>query len=194
VRADGTRVSLALLPTARVPLSEGNAWAGEGVVFARLLGSPRASVGLGPRVRLMNGGSDELDAIATPAPGDDCSVDVDLAARGEAGLILRAASARGGFQGASVVLTTPLGASPKASLRLRAGAGPETELAPSMAVEGGSPFHLHVVVKGDTIDASVGTGNAKLTGKLPAILAHGDIALRVGKDAALEATGWRVRR
>jgi hypothetical protein len=191
VRADGTRVSLAVLPTARVPLSDGNAWSGEGVVFARLLGSPRASVGLGPRVRLVSGGTDELDAIATPAPADDFTVDVDLTVRGEAGMILRAASTRGGYQGASIVLVAPAGAAPKASLRVRVGPGPETELQPAVAVDG-TTTHVHVVVHGDSIDATV--GGAHLAGKLPSSLSHGDIALRVGPSSGLEAINWRVRR
>jgi hypothetical protein len=190
VRANGTRVSLAVLPTARVPLTEGTAWSGEGVVFARLVGAPRASVALGPRVRLMSGGTDELDAIATPAPADDFSVDLDLTVRGEGGVVLRAAASRLGFQGASVLVVARQGATPKAALRVRGGPGAETELTPAVDLTGGPTYHLHAAVRGDAIDATV--DGVKLSGKLPSTLAHGDIALRVSPDSALEATAWHV--
>ncbi len=192
VRTDGARVSLAALPTARVPLSDGNAWSGEGVVFARLLGSPRASVSLGPRVRLVSGSSDEVDAIATPAPAEDFTLDLDLTVRGEAGVIVRATSTRGTFQGASLVIDAAPGTTPRALLRIRTGPGTETTLAPAVDLTGGNTYPVHVVVRGDTVEASV--GSTHLSGKLPATLAHGDIALRVGRGSALEATHWRVRR
>jgi len=192
VRTNGTKVSLAGLPTARVPLSEGNAWSGEGVVFARFLGSPRASVGLGPRVRLMSSGTDALDAIATPSPADDFAADLDLTVRGEAGVMLRAATTRGAFQGVSVVIDASPGATPRASLRARTGASPETEIAKAVDLTGGPTYHVHVAIHGDKIDATV--GDAKLTGTLPPGLAHGDLALRVAQGAALEANAWRVHK
>jgi hypothetical protein len=189
VRRDGAAITLAMLPSARLPVSSGTSWSGGGLVFARLVGSPRAGVAPGPRIRVVSGDARGVEAIATPAPGDDVSVDCDLRVVGEGGLIVRAVSVKEGFQGASVVLLP--GAPVRASLRISEGVGTEREIAPAADIGPGPTYHVRVTVRGSAIEALV--GSAKLTGTLPATLAHGDVALRVRRGASLDAGAFSVR-
>ncbi len=190
VRRDGAPVSLSVLPTARVAMTEAPSWAGGGIVFARLVGSPRAGISAGPKIRMSSGGTRGVDVIATPAPGDDVVIDTDFSAHGEAGLVMRASSTRGGFQGASLVFLAS--DPPKVSLRLGVGGGTEHEVLPASELPNAAEYHVHVTVKGDRLEATV--QDAKLAATLPSSLAHGDFGLRVKKGASLEATGLTLKK
>jgi hypothetical protein len=201
VKADGARITLAALPTARVPLTEGNAWSGDGLVFAKLAGAPRASIApgsvggspeaTGPRIRLVSGGVDAIDAIATPSPGDDCAVDMDLSAHGEVAVVLRASAVRGATQGAALVVDDVAGQAASAQIRLRSGAGPEVAVGAIAGLPSAPSFHVHMAVRGTSLEASV--AGVRMTADLPMTLAHGEIALRVAQGASLEVTSFRVR-
>ena len=190
VRRDGALVTLAALPTARIPMSDGPSWSGEGLVFARFLGAPRAGIGPGPRIHVVSGGERGTEAIATAAPGDDLVLEADLTLSGEAGVVVRAVSTKSAFQGASLVLIP--GTPPRASLRASEGAGTESEMAPPVELAPAAAYHVRILVQGAKIEATV--NGLKLSGALPASLAHGDLALRVKRGATLDAAAWTVRK
>ncbi len=189
VRRDGVALTLAMLEFARVPVTEGASWSSGGLVFARLAGSPRAGVAPGPRLRVVHGGVKGVEAVATPAPADDVMVDAEVLAQGgEAGLVVRALSAKDEFQGASVVLVP--GTPTKASLRVSEGAT-EREVVPAVDLSTSGPQHMHIVVRGSAIEATVGA--TKLSGTLPASLAHGDVAVRVKRGASVDVSSLSIK-
>jgi hypothetical protein len=194
VHCDGQPVTLAVLRSARVPLTGGSVWTAGGLVFARLAGTPRAGVAVGSRVRLAGVGESGADAIATPAPGDDVVIDADLSVSGgEGGIVARTVSTRGSFQGVSLMLVPSLrqsGGVAYASLRLDDAKGEESNL--GAPVEIPSPrAHVKLTVKGANVFASV--GSVVLAGSLPPALAHGDVALRANAGATVEASGLSIR-
>jgi len=195
MRRNGATPTIAVLPTARVPLASGTVWQEGKTVFARLTGAPRA--GLGPpsakgegvRVRLVGSGG-RLDAIGTPAPGADVAVELDLRVSGEpGGVVVRAQPAGDKLRGASLMLTATTPA--RAALTVDEGDGKEVELATAELPTAAS-YKVRVVVRGQTLAATVGP--AKLTATLPPALSAGDIALRTRRTGTVEVYGFDVTR
>jgi hypothetical protein len=187
---DAAPVTAKMLPNIRPPAEQATSWSAAGLVFARLSGSPRATVAAGPRVWVY--GSGLSDAIATPAPGDDVVVEADLRVNGgPAGLVVRAVpgSSRS-FKGVSVVIVP--GATPHAALLVANGAGVETAAAPTVDLANTPVQHVRVTVKGTKVEARVGTATLEAT--LPDGFAHGDVALRAYPGVSVEATGWKVKK
>jgi hypothetical protein len=190
VRCDGKPVTLAVLHTARVPVTEALSWTSGGLVFARLSGAPRAGVAAGSRLRVI--GIGEADAIATPAPGDDVIIEADLSVSGgEGGIIARAISNKTSFQGASLMLIPSSGGPAHAVLRVNDGAVADANLGQPVEIPSPSA-HVKIVVKGAAIEATV--GSVTLKGVLPAALAHGDVGVRAHKGATVEAAGLTLRK
>jgi hypothetical protein len=187
---DAAPVTAKMLPNARPPAEQATSWSAGGLVFARLAGSPRATVAAGPRVWVY--GSGLSDAIATPAPGDDVVVEADLRVNGgPAGLVVRAVpgSARS-FRGASLVIVP--GATPRAALLLSNGSGLETAAAPTVDLTNAPVQHVRVTVKGQKVEARVGTATLEAT--LPDGFEHGDVAVRAYPGVSVEATGLKVKK
>ena len=193
VKRDGAQLTLAMLPGARVPVSEGAVWSSSGLVFAKMQGSPRAGIAPGPRVRLVGVGARGYDAIATAAPGDDVLVEGDVTPTGPVALAIRAIAGKDAWKGVLLVLAPgAAGAPPRASIRAVDEAGKETELAAPVDLPAATPLHVKIAVKGPKLDASVGGVALKAT--VPAAFAHGDVALGARKGATLDVAGWSVRR
>jgi hypothetical protein len=187
---DAAPVTAKMLPNVRPPAEQATSWSASGLVFARLAGSPRATVSAGPRVWVY--GSGLSDAIATPAPGDDVVVEADLRVNGgPAGLVVRAVpgSSRS-FKGVSVIIVP--GTPPRAALLVANGAGVETAAAPTVDLANTPVQHVRVTVKGPKVEARVGTATLEAT--LPDGFAHGDVALRAYPGVSVEATGWKVKK
>jgi hypothetical protein len=189
-KRDGAPLTFAMLPTARMPATEGTVWSNGGVVFAKMQGTPKAGVA-GPHVRLVGTGARGFDAIATPAPGDDVVVECDAAVRGEVAIAVRAISGRDAFKGVALVIA-PGASVPRASIRTSDELGHEAELAPPVDLPASPTLHVKIVVKGSKIEATVGGVSLKAT--VPPAFAHGDVALAAKHGAAIEATAWSVRR
>jgi hypothetical protein len=187
---DGKPVTLAVLRTARVPVSEALSWTSGGLVFARLAGTPRAGVAEGSRLRVV--GMGESDAIATPAPGDDVIVEADLSVSGgEGGLVVRAVSSKASFQGVSLVVSPGSNGPAHAVLRVSDGSIADANLGQPVEIPSASA-HVKLAVKGATVEATVGA--VTLKGVVPASLAHGDVGVRAHQGATIEASGLTVRR
>jgi hypothetical protein len=190
VRCDGQPVTMAVLRLARVPVSEATSWTSGGLVFARLSGSPRAGVAAGSRIRVVGVGQAGVDAIATPSPSDDVLIEADLSVTGgEGGLVARAVSTKGAFQGVSLVLLP--GAPSRAVLRLSDGNGGDANVGQPVEIPSDS-VHAKLVVRGSVAEAMV--GDVTLKSALPPALAHGDVALRAKAGATVEASGLVIRR
>jgi hypothetical protein len=187
---DSAPVTAKMLPNARPTAHEATAWTGEGLVFARLAGSPRASVAPGPQVSVY--GSGLFDAIASPAPGDDVVAEADLQVQGgPAGIVVRAVpGSTRAFKGLSVMVLP--GSPTRAALLLGDGAGIETAAAPVVDLASAPRQHVRITVKGQTVQAKV--GSATLETSLPPGFEHGDVALRAYPGASVEATGWKVKK
>ncbi|MEO6418677.1 MAG: hypothetical protein ABIP39_04685, partial [Polyangiaceae bacterium] len=190
VRRDGAPVTFAMLPSARVPVTDGISWHEGGLVFARMQGQPRAGMAPGGRVRVFGMGEKGFDAIATPSPSDDVVIETDLRAEGESGLVVRAAAAKDALRGVSLVIIPS--SPPRAVLRVSDDAGAEVDLAPPQELPLEASYHVKLTVKGTKVEAMVGTTSMK--GTLPASVAHGDIALRAKKGASIEAVGLSIRK
>jgi hypothetical protein len=195
VRCDGQPATFAVLRTARVPVTEALSWTAGGLVFARLAGAPRAGVAAGSRIRVVGVGTG--DAIATPAPGDDVVIEGDLSvAGGEGGIVARAVSTKGSFQGVSLLLIPGGAAAPgptRAVLRISDGVGGETNLGQPVSVLGsGSEAHFKLTLKGATVEALV--ESVPLKGALPPSLAHGDVGVRAHAGATVEVSALSIRR
>ncbi|HEY4014679.1 MAG TPA: hypothetical protein VGM06_15155 [Polyangiaceae bacterium] len=187
---DSAPVTAKMVPNAPVAPHEATSWTGEGLVFARLAGSPRASVAPGPHVSVY--GSGLYDAIASPAPADDVVAEADLRVQGgPAGMVVRAVpgSSRA-FKGLSVMVIP--GTPSRAALLLGDGAGTETAAAPVVDIASTPQQHVRITVKGQTVQAKV--GSATLEASLPPGFEHGDVALRAYPGASVEATGWKVKK
>jgi hypothetical protein len=185
---DGAKVSLASLSFARTPVTTGTLWQGSGLVFAKLAGAPRAGVAPGPRVRLVGTGAG-LDAIATPAPGDDVAIEGDVTASGtsESALALRAVAGTAGMRGVAIVFAVG-----RVSLRAIDDAGKATELAAPVDLPSNAPWHVRAVAKGAQLDAIV--AGVKLSAPIPPALAHGDVAFAARAGAEFEITGFTVKK
>jgi hypothetical protein len=186
---DAAPVTAKMLPGVRPSAREATSWSGEGLVFARLAGSPRATVTAGPRIWLY--GSTLFDAIASPSPGDDVLVEADLRVHGgPAGVAVRALpGSRHAFKGISLLVIP--GTPTRAALLVGDGAGVETAAAPVVDVASGPVQHVRIAMKGQKIEASVGAVTLEATA--PAGFEHGDVAVRAYPGASVEATGWRVK-
>jgi hypothetical protein len=187
---DSAPVTAKMLPDARPSAREATSWTGEGLVFARLAGSPRASVAPGGHVSVY--GSGLFDAIASPAPGDDVVAEADLRVQGgPAGIVVRAlpGSSRA-FRGLSVMVIP--GSPTRAALLLGDGAGLETAAAPVVDLASTPQQHVRITVKGQTVQAKI--GSATLEASLPPGFEHGDVALRAYPGASVEASGWKVKK
>jgi hypothetical protein len=188
---DSAPVTAKMVPDARPSAHEATSWTDEGLVFARLAGSPRASVASGAHVTLYSSGL--YDAIASPAPGDDVVAEADLRVQGgPAGMVVRAVpgSSSRAFKGLSVMVLP--GAPTRAALLLGDGEGVETAAAPVVDLASTPQQHVRITVKGQTVQAKV--GSAILEASLPPGFEHGDVALRAYPGASVEATGWKVKK
>jgi hypothetical protein len=190
VRCEGQPVTLAVLRLARVPVTEATSWTSGGLVFARLSGTPRAGVAAGSRIRVVGVGQAGEDAIATPSPGDDVLIEADLSVTGgEGGLVARAVSTKGAFQGISLVVLP--GAPARAVLRINDGKGGDANVGQPVEIASDS-VHAKLAVRGNAAEATLGT--VTLKGLLPPTLAHGDVAIRAKAGATVEASGMTIRR
>jgi len=190
VRCEGQPVTMAVLRLARVAVTEATSWTAGGLVFARLSGSPRAGVAAGSRIRVVGVGQAGADAIATPSPADDVLIEADLSVTGgEGGLVARAVSTKGAFQGVSLVLLP--GAPSRAVLRLTDGKGGDANVGQPVIIADGN-VHAKLAVRGSAAEASIGP--VALKGTLPPALAHGDVAIRAKAGATVEASGLTIRR
>lgn len=184
---DGAPVALAMLPTARVAATDGSQWSGAGLVFARLAGTPRVAIAAGPRVRVV--GATAADAISTPAPGDDVTLDADVHLDGgPGGILVHALPAARGFRGISLLLVP--GSPGHAALMAADGSGNETAASPVVEIAPSPSAHVTIVVKGKQLTAQVGPATLSLT--LPDALLHGDVGLRAYPGVTLEVSGWRL--
>ena len=184
---DGSPVVAAMLPAARVVPTEGDSWGGSGLAFLRLSGAPRVAISAGPRVRVV--GSSFLDAVSTPAPGDDVAVEADVHIDGgPAGVVVHAAAGSSAFKGVSLLLVP--GAPSHAVLLTANGAGADLAASSVVEVPPAATHHVRVVVRGAALEARV--DGVTLSMPLPADLAHGSVALRAYPGVSVEATGWRV--
>jgi hypothetical protein len=196
VRRDGAPVTLAALPSARMPMSDGPTWTAGPVAFARLQGTPRAGVAPGLRARVLGVGTRGWDAIATPAPGANLVVEGVLAARGgECGIAVRASAGSRGLKGALLVLTpSPDGDASKVRVALMSAddGGPEAHVAAPQVVPASASYAVKISVKGTKIEADV--AGVSLKGTLPATIASGEVALFAKRGAVLEATSLAMRK
>jgi hypothetical protein len=183
---DGAPPTLAMLDHARAPVASGSVFSGGGIVFAKMSGAPRAGVSAGGRVRVVGEG-----AIGTASPGDDVAVDASVALEGETAIAVRAIAMPSGFKGVGLVLDAT-GPALRASLRAWADAGKGSELASPIEVPAAAREVVRVVVKGNKLEAHVGT--VALKADVPPPFAHGDVALWAKRGSSLEATGWTVKR
>jgi hypothetical protein len=187
---DAAPVTAKMLSNARPAAEFATSWSAAGLVFARLAGSPRASVAAGPQVWVY--GSGVPDAIATPSPGDDMVVEADVSANGgPGGIAVRAVPGTfHSFKGVSVMIVP--GSPPHAVLLLADGRSVETAAAPMVELTAAAVQHVRVAVKGQQVEAHV--GSATLSATLPDGYAHGDVALRAYPSVSVEATGWKVKK
>jgi hypothetical protein len=187
---DTAPVSAKVLAETRPEALGGSSWNGGGLVFARLAGAPRVAVAAGPRVWVF--GSSVFDAIAAPSPGDDVVVEADLRVEGgPAGIVVRAVPGPSrAFKGLSLVVLP--GATPRAALLIGNGAGVETAASPVVDVASGQSQHVRVKVKGQKVEAKVGTTTLETI--LPEGFEHGDVALRAYPGASVEVAGWKVKK
>jgi len=185
-KRDGSPAALSMLDHARAPVAAGSVFSGGGIVFAKMSGAPRAGVSAGGRVRVVGDG-----AIGTAAPGDDVAVDATVDVHGEAAVVVRAISTTSAFKGVGVVLDATTSAL-RVSLRAWDDAGKSTELAPPVEIPATPRAVIRVAVKGDKLEAHV--GSVVLRADVPPAFAHGDVAIAVKHGASFEANGWSVKR
>ncbi len=191
VRRDGAPLSLLLLPSAHVPVSSGLTWSEGGLAFARLSGSPRAGVGPGARVRIVGTEDKGMDAIGTPAPGNDLVVDTDVRVRGDGGgLVVRATAAQDAFRGISLFFLPSPGPM-LLSVRATEESGKETDLVTGQ-VASAPLYHVHLALRGTRLDVNV--AGTMLHATVPAGYAHGDFALRARKGASVETVGLTLKK
>jgi hypothetical protein len=187
LKRDGAPVALSMLQNAHVAPTDGSSWTGAGMVFARLTGGPRVAISAGPRVRVV--GSGYADAVSTPSPSDDLTLDADLRVDGApAGIAVRALPAGRGFEGASILVVP--GSPAHVAFVVGEGSGAETAAAPVVEAPAGPSVHLHLTLAGKTLLVTV--GQATTTVALPDALAHGDLALRAYAGGILDVSGWKV--
>ena len=152
------------------------------------LGAPRVAIAAGPRVRVV--GTSVADAVSAPAPADDVTLEADLRVDdAPGGLAVRAVPGHAASR-ASRCSSCP--GHPRAALLVGDGAGADTAASPVVEIPARATQHVHIVVKGDHVEATV--GGVRLAASLPTNLSHGDVALRAYPGVTLEATGWRIAR
>lgn len=184
---DGANVALSMLSTARVAATEGSSWSGAGLVFAKLAGSPKVALSAGPKIRLVGGSV--ADAIVTPAPGDELTLDADVHADGgPAGVVVRAVPGHVGLQGLSLMLVP--GTPPHAVLLVSDGSGVEQPAAPPAEIAPAGITHVRMSLKGKTLTATAGP--ASFSFPIPDAMAHGDLGVRAYPGVTVEIVGWKV--
>jgi hypothetical protein len=193
IRRDGAPLTLAALPTARMPLSDGPNWTTGTVAFARLQGTPRAGVAPGLRARIIGVGLRGWDAIATPAPANDLALEATVAVRGEAGLAVRATADTRGLHGALLTFTPgPDGDATKVRVALVSLEDAEAFVTSPVVIPVASTYAVKLSVKGTKIEATV--AGTTLKGTLPAALAKGEFALVAKRGATLDVNGLTFKR
>jgi hypothetical protein len=187
---DAAPVTAKMLSSARPPADSATSWSVGGTVFARLSGSPRATLAAGPRVWLYGNGVP--DAIATPSPSDDVVVEADLRINGgPAGIAVRAVPGSfRSFRGISLMIVP--GSSPHAALLVADGRSVETAATPMVELGASPTQHVRLAVKGQKVEARIGSTTLEAT--LPEGYAHGDVAVRAYPSASVEVTGWKVKQ
>jgi hypothetical protein len=197
VRRDAQPLSLAFLPTARTPLSDGTTWTAEGttLTFGKLRGSPRAGIapapekGAGPTVKLVGVGTKGYDAIATATPAEDFVLEGDLTVRGATGgIAFRAVNGREAVRGA-MFLVTPGG---RAAMVTSDDSGGESFLSAAIDPAPPSPVHVKITVKGAKVEAVI--GQQTLQGTLPPTLAKGDVGLVAKHGASVDLAGFSLKK
>ncbi len=174
VRRDGQPLSLAMLPTARVPVTDAASWADGGLAFARLQGTPKGGVVGGNRVRVQGTTDKGFDAIATPAPSDDIVVEGDVRVSGDGGgIMVHAIAAKDAIRGVTLLLIPTAGPT-HASLRASDESGAESDLTAGEYIPMAATYHVKISVKGTKLDAVV--GGKELHATLPSAYAKGDVA------------------
>jgi len=175
---DDAPVTLASLPSARAPMREAARWQEAGFTFTKLRGAPRAAISpprggaTTPNVTMIGTGQQGYDAIATTFEGDDVVVEGDLDVKGGVGgIAVRAGAARDAVRGA-ILTIDPAG---RTVLAASDEAGKESLLAAPIDPSPASPVHVKLTLRGNKIEATVGT--ATLKGTLPPNLSKGDLAL-----------------
>lgn len=187
MKRDGVPVATPMLASVHAVATEGTSWKGAGMVFARLSGTPRLAIAAGPRVRVV--GTSVADAVSTPAPGDDVTLEADLRVDdAPAGLAVRAVPGVRGVHGVSLLVIP--GTKPRAALLVSDGYGDETAVAPAVDLPPGGSVHVVLTARGNRVDATVGGTTLGVT--VPADYAHGDVALRAYPGATLEASHWSL--
>jgi hypothetical protein len=188
-KRDGSPVTLAALPTARMPVTSGSSWTNGGLIFAKLQGVPAASVAEGGHVRMVATGTPTFEAIATPAPSDDVVVEGQLVVDGEAGgIAVRALSGKDRLQGIALVLHPEQGKAFLQSLTATA----ETDLGPAVAITAGPVHRIRLTIKRDAVEAVIDARSIKA--QVGAPFEHGDVALLGRRGAQVEITGLHVRK
>lgn len=196
VTRDTKPVALSDLPTARTPLRDGPTWSEGGWSFTKLRGTPRAGIAPardeksgGPTVKLVGSGARGYDAIVTSAPAEDFVLEGELDVRGApGGLAFRAVSGRDAVRGAMLVIT-PGG---RAVIVTSDDTGAESVLGTPISPAPTMPVHVKITVKGDTVEAVIGTTTLK--GSLPATLARGDVGLVAKRGASVDLSGLSLKK
>jgi hypothetical protein len=187
MKRDGAPVATPMLATVHAVATEGTSWNGAGMIFARLGGTPRVAIAAGPRVRVV--GTSVADAVSTPAPADDLTLEADLRVDdAPGGVAVRAVPGTRGMHGVSLLVVP--GAKPRAALLVGDGYGDETAVAPAVDLPPGGSVHVALAVRGNRVDATVGGTTLSVT--VPADYAHGDVALRAYPGATVEASHWSL--
>jgi hypothetical protein len=190
---DGQPLSMAHLATAKAPMKEGTSWTEAGYTFTKVRGAPRVALAPGAdktaTVKMSATGGDGYDAISTPAPADDITIEGDLAVRGApGGIAFRSAPTRKGVR-AAALLVTPNG---RTALVTMDDTNPEVNLAAPIDPSPAMPVHVKIVLAGTKIEATV--GSTTLKGTLSEPFAHGDIALVGKRGASVDVAGFVVKK
>jgi hypothetical protein len=192
IRRDGQPLSLPMLTTARVPVTDAASWQDGGLAFVRLQGQPSGGVAGGNRVRVQGKSDNGFDAIATPAPSDDVVVEADVRVSGNGGgIMVHAVAGKDAIRGVTLLLT-PTAGPLHASLRASDESGAEIDLAPGESIPMAPVYRVKISVKGSKVDAVV--AGKELHGTLPSGYAKGAVALRAKKGASVEATSFTMKK
>lgn len=194
VTRDTQPIALSSLPSARPPLREAESWSESGYTFAKLRGTPQASLapssgkGGGPTVKMLGVAGRGYDAIATSPPAADFVVEGDLTVSGgPGGIAVRAVQGRDAVRGALLVVT-PNG---RTVLATSDDAGKEALLGAPLDPSPAMPVHVKITVQGTKIEAEI--GKTTLKGTLPATLGKGEVAVVAKRGATVEITGLVVK-
>ncbi len=127
VKRDGQNVTLAQLPTAKIPLKDGESWTDGTATFTRMRGTPKASIvpheGKGSTLTVAGQGAKGFDAIVMTNPPASFVLEGDLMVRGaQGGIAIRTSNGKDAVKGL-MLLVTPGG---KAALVTSDDAGAES--------------------------------------------------------------------